>query len=246
MINSTSSRVWILLTASLAISVCAHASLIVGDLFSGTVTSFGDGNSNCSTGPTTEIDSGFSISTNGAACFSYTAGWSFASNGTWFSLPALSDDSGSTTLTINLNGEYSSVAGFMNYAWACPDFPAPCTYIGNDPTVTALDKNMNVLETEDISGWLDVGDDSEFDFTAGDNVELTQSTSDIAYLQFGGDFIAMTDISLAGPAPEPPTSALSALALLATCLAVWRAKSQRPAFRTVKCAPAFSRKKPIS
>jgi hypothetical protein len=168
-------RVLMLLTASLTMPVCAHASLIVGDILGPNVTSFGDGTSNCSTAPTTETDSGFTISTNGPACFSWTSGWSFDDNGQWFGLPALSDDSGTTTITINLNGQYSAVAGFMNYAWSCDQISFSCTYFGNDPTVTALDKNMNVLETEDISGWLSVGDSSQLDYDAGDNVELTRN-----------------------------------------------------------------------
>ena len=48
MTNTIHTRLLILLAASLTISATAHASLIVGDLFSGPVTSFGDGTSNCS------------------------------------------------------------------------------------------------------------------------------------------------------------------------------------------------------
>jgi hypothetical protein len=156
------------------------------------------------------------VTSNGAACLPFTGGWNFGDNGQWFTLPALTDNSGTTTITINLGGEYSAVWGWMNYYEDCSDFEA-CVDYGNDPTITALDKNMNVLETEDIFGVLSGSSSGDIDFLSGSTVGLTQTTADIAYLQIGGDFIAMTDISVSG-APEPATLTLSALALAALCL----------------------------
>jgi hypothetical protein len=208
-------RILICLTAVLTFAACAHATLIVGNVEDPDSVSFAAGGANnCSTGPTTAIDAGFSISTDGPACFPYSAGWSFLDNGQWFSLPALADNSGHTTVTINLGGSFSAAWGFMDYFLDCSG-PDGCSYFGNDPTVTALDKNGNVIETADIKNRLDGSSSGDFNYLAGDTVGFTETTSDIAYLQISGDLIAITDISRTGEAPEPATLGLCGIALVA-------------------------------
>jgi len=214
-----------LVFASLLLSVSAHADLIVGLPPAPNSISFTDGGiSNCSAAGTTGTDAGFSITTDGAACLPYTGGLSFVDNGQWFSLPALIDTSGTTTLTIKLGGTYSAVWGFMNYALVCPPDFGECSYGAHDPTVTALDINKNVLETHDIAGFLNGSSSGDVDFLAGDTVGISRSTSDIAYLQIGGDNIAMTNISLSGSTPEPSTITLFAFA---AGMIVWRLRTRR-------------------
>jgi hypothetical protein len=221
-------QVAIFVAAALTLPVGARADLIVGILPGANSISFADGGlSNCSAGATTGTDAGFSISTDGAACLPFSGPWAFADNGQWYGLPALGDYSGTSTVTIDLGGSFSAVWGFMNYALSCDGELGACTYFGNDPTITALDKDKNVLETEDIAGVLSGSSSGDIDFLAGDYVGLSQSTADIAYLQFGGDYIAMTNISTSG-VPEPSTLALLAMGL--SVMAMWGRRA-RPELR---------------
>jgi hypothetical protein len=216
MTNRFTYRALFLLGASCALSLSAQADLIFGIPSNPDAVSFGDGGvSNCSSGPTTTTDGGFNISTDGAACFPYSQGWSFLDNGQWLSLPALVDDSGTTTITIDLGGSYSAVWGQMDYYLDCTDFSFGCSYAGNDPTITALDKKMNVLQSFDLAGVL-AGESQDTDYLAGGTLGISQSTADIAYFQISGDYIAITNISLT--APEPRTTALAVLALGAVAI----------------------------
>ena len=207
-------RILTLLVVASALPFAASADLINGVILGPHTISFGDGGiSDCSAGPATTTDGGFSVSTNGAACFP-VYGWDFADNGIWDTLPALADNSGTTTITVDLGGSYSAVWGFMDYGFSC-NFDTGCSTptFGNDPTITALDKNMNVIETADLLPFGGLGNSGDLDFLAGDTFGFSESTPDIAYFQFGGDGIAMTDISLFTPVPEPASQAITAFAL---------------------------------
>src|SRR4051812_2020427 len=101
--NFRTTRAAALLFTSLALPVFTRADLIVGLPPAANSISFADGGiSNCSPVGTTGTDAGFSITTDGGACIPYTGGWSFVDNGLWFTLPALIDTTGATTITINL------------------------------------------------------------------------------------------------------------------------------------------------
>jgi hypothetical protein len=178
-----------------------------------------DGTSSCSDGPASTTLGGLNVSSDGAACFAYH-GWSFADNGSWFALPALADASlsGTTTITIDLGASYSSAWGFVDYGLGCSGFD--CTTYGNDPTITALDENKNVIESFDLSAsYVILGSNNEFEYEAGRTVGFSESSADIRYFQIGGDNIAITNISTM--TPEPATFALTALALIGLCFA-WR------------------------
>jgi hypothetical protein len=201
-----------LLAAILVVPFCASADLII-DTLPGTIDFADGGISNCSDVAATASVAGFGVSTNGAACFPYSAGWSFADNGQWDPpFAVIADNSGYTTITINLEGLYSSVWGLIDYGLGCG--PDSCSIFGNDPTIAVLDSKGNVIESRDINGYI-FGSTDEFDFDAGRVLGFSESTPEIAYFQIGGDFIGMADISLAGAAtiPEPSTIVLAGLAL---------------------------------
>jgi hypothetical protein len=109
-------RVLWLLTSALAFSVCAYADFIA-NLPGGAITTNFDAapNAVCSDRPNTAIDAGFTISSDGAACFPASDFDYFGDNGIWLNLPYISDGSGDTTLTIDLKGSFISVGGFFNY-----------------------------------------------------------------------------------------------------------------------------------
>jgi len=204
-------RILLLTTVALVLPFSASADLIISydSAPAGAVTTTFDGGSGgCSSNPMTAIDAGFSITSDGPACFPASTQLDFLENGSWINLPYIEDGSGSTTLTINLGGYYSYAGGFINYGLNSPDFN---TYgpEGNDPTITALDANMNVIESFDIFRILN-GEDS--DENAGAYFGISESADDISYLQISGGGIAMTNLALVSP--ESGTWALAALALI--------------------------------
>lgn len=208
-------RIFLIVTGTLLFPICASAGLIFDSSLATAVNFANGGTSNCSAGPATGVVGGYHVSTDGAACFPYSAPLSFADNGEWDPpFAALLDFSSTTTITIALGGSYSAVWGFLDYGLGCPgDFSGPCTYTGNDPTITALDSKMNVIESADLVGYI-LGSNREFNFEAGRAVGFSESSPDIAYLQIGGDYIALADLAVSGPAaPEPATYVTGTLAL---------------------------------
>ena len=107
-------RIPVLLATTILLPFFASASLISVAPQNATQIVF-DGGGTCNQQPQTATDAGFTITTDGAACFPYSQFISFDDNGIWDHKPGIHDDSGFTTLTINLGGYFSSVGGFLNY-----------------------------------------------------------------------------------------------------------------------------------
>jgi hypothetical protein len=193
------------------------ANLITSAPAGGTTTTF-DSGSTCSSAAS-GTDAGFSISANGPTCFPYSSTYGFANNGTWNGLPLIGDDSGSTSILINLGGLFSSVGGFVNYATN-----AGSPYGPVDPTISAIALDgVTVLESYDLS----VSDPIS---TTGTNqgafVGISRAAGDIAFFEISGSFIAMDNISLATAAPEPATLVLLPIGLALMLFAASRRKRQ--------------------
>jgi hypothetical protein len=176
-------------------------------------TAFGVGGiSGCSSGPQAVIDAGFRISSSDAACINYSGYFNLDDNGIWQNTGLIGDGSGSTTITIDLGGYFSYAGGFISYGFYFdPDlfgvFP-----LGNDPVITALDINRNVLQSYDIFEY-NLGQSS--DINSGRVFGISSANEDISYLQISGSQIVMSDISLVSPEPATWMLSLSALAAMA-------------------------------
>jgi hypothetical protein len=177
-----------------------------------TTTEFdGGGIANCSTGPKSIIDAGFSISSDGAACMPFSGLLNLGDSGIWQNTNLIADASGFTTITIDLGTLASYAGGFMNYAFFFdPDtldvFPA-----GNDPMIAALNADHTVLQSYDIFGLGGLGQSS--DVNDGRFFGISSPAGDIRYLQISGSGIVMSDVAIV-PTPEPSTCALFVIALL--------------------------------
>jgi len=186
-----------------------YGGLITTAPVGGTTTPFDTGGT-CG-GAGTATDAGFSITANGASCFPYSDSFGFNDNGTWNGLGLVGDNSGSTLLTINLGGLYSSVGGFMDYAVIDGDLVGP-----SDPTITALaEDGTTVLYSYDL--FTDAPIDTGGADNAGAFRGITSTSANIAYLQFGGSFLAMDDITLGGAigTPEPAAFLLTGIGIAA-------------------------------
>jgi hypothetical protein len=204
-----------LLFLAVALPAAASADLIVSlsSLPVGIVPIEFDGGSsvNCSSGPKSVIDAGFGISSDGPACMPYSGNVYLEDNGLWENKPSIGDVSGATTITIDLGGNFGYVGGFMSYGFifdydTFSVFPA-----GNDPTITALDSNHNVLQSYDIFALTGLGQFS--DVNDGAYYGISSGTYGISYLQISGSGIVMSDIGLG--TPEPSTWTLLVIAFLA-------------------------------
>jgi hypothetical protein len=204
-------RTLLLLTALTALALPATADVISTVPAGATTVTFDGGPTCVPSGPQTVTDAGFSMSSDGDACFSYSGFWNLDDNGYWDNLPLIGDYSGSTTITINLGGLHSYVGGDLNFAefsdWTTGNSPA-----GNDPVIAALDANGQVIESIDIFTYLG----GEYtDVNASFFLGISETTPEIAAFQISGSDIAMTDLSMDPTAPEPATMMLSASGLLA-------------------------------
>jgi hypothetical protein len=114
------------------------------------------------------------------------------------------ENSGGTTIRIDLGGLHSSVGGFMNYA---PGHGVP--------VIAALAADgSTVLESYDLSSAAPISTPGGVD--AGAFRGIVRGSADIRYFQFSGSYSAIHDITLDGVAssvPEPATIFLSTFAL---------------------------------
>jgi hypothetical protein len=160
----------------------------------GTTTPF-DLGSTCSSGPSAGVDAGFSVSASGDACYPYGDGWGLGANGYW-SISLIGDNSGASMITIDLGGLFTSAGGFVNYS---PTFgTALIEALGVDGTT--------VLESYDIAAVAPIS--TAFGQDAGAFRGISRPSADIAYLRFGGSYMAMHDITLEDNAVPEPTSVL--------------------------------------
>ena len=196
-------------------AIPASADLLTVKPSGGTTTTFAAG-STCSGFASSGTDAGFAISTNGPSCFPYNANFGFSSNGSWSGFGLIGDNSGTTSLTINLGGTYSSVGGFMDYAVTSS---GP---FGNHPTISALASDgTTVLESYDL--FISAPINTPGQTNAGAFRGISRNTADIAYFRIGGSYIAEHDITLSA-VPEP-----TGIVLLATILAAvgWKLRKNR-------------------
>jgi hypothetical protein len=182
------------------------AALLTSAPVGGSTTTLAGGGS-CFSGPSAGVVSGFSLTATNDACYNYSGGWGLDSNGNW-GMSLIGDNSGSTLFTIDLGGLFGAVGGFLNYA---PGY--------GTPVITALAADgVTVLESYDLSVSAPISTPSGFD--QGAFRGISRPTAEIAYLQFGGSYTALHDLTLVegSTVPEPATTFLvlagSALAFL--------------------------------
>jgi hypothetical protein len=190
----------LLLTALLI--PCSVQAGLVTSVGGGTTTTFGGG-PDCFSGPSSGSVAGFAISADNDACYNYSDGWGLSGNGSW-SMSLIGDNSGSTIITIDLGGLYFSAGGFMNYA---PDYGTPVIAALAADGVTVLESyDLSLLAPIDTPGATDEGA-----FRG-----ISRGSADIRYLQIGGSYTAMHDITLNGGTsgvPEPASVFLAGFAL---------------------------------
>lgn len=121
--------------------------------------------------------------------------YGLGSNGN-FELPAVyvGLDSATGFMTFAFSSPVSSFGGFMNY---CPE----CG--GSDPTISAFDSSMNLLESFDLFASAPIstpGGLNQFAFRG-----ISRQSADIAYFQMSGDYIIVTGTENGAPIPEPTT-----------------------------------------
>ncbi len=190
----------------MSFALSLSAGLITSAPVGGATTTFPGGDF-CSAAASTGTVAGFSLTSTGSACYNYSEGFGFGSNGFW-DISIVGDDSGVTKITIDLEGLYSSVGGFMNYA---PGMGSPVI------AVLAAD-GTTVLESFDLSVSAPItSSSSAVDY--GEFRGISLAASDIRYFQLSGSYIGMHDITLSGGSaiPEPTTILLAGLALAAIC-----------------------------
>lgn len=189
-------------------SMSLSGALITSAPSGGTTTTFPGGGS-CFTGPSSATVAGFPISASGDACYFYgdaSHNFGLGGNGTW-NMGLIGDNSqaGTTSITIDLGGLYSSAGGFVNYFT-----PSGVTL----PSLSAIAADgTTVLETYNlaVSAPISTGAGSVND-GAFRGIQLASAS--IRYLKFGGSDMVMHNITLVASAvPEPSTAFLAGAAL---------------------------------
>lgn len=140
--------------------------------------------------------------------FNYSS-WGLCDNGTWGSPQTYVSLNGSNdVITFAFNdGPVSSVGGFMNYA-ICTD---------TDFIITALDADMNILESYNLTSLADII--TPQGFNDGAFRGITRATDDISYFRLSGGLAnALDDLTFSregiSDIPEPAPLALLGLGLL--------------------------------
>lgn len=189
----------------------AHAGLVTS-ASGGTTTAF-PGGSGCYLASAAVVG-GFSMSSTGDWCHDFSGGFSLGGNGTWTGFGLVSDNRGSSLITIDLGALYSSAGGFVNYA------PGLGT-----PFITALAADgTTVLETYDLSTAAPIS--TPGGVNAGAFRGIQRGSSDIRYLRFGGSFMAMHDITLDSASGVPEPSTFSMLGVTALAIGIARRRSR--------------------
>jgi hypothetical protein len=174
----------------------------------GTTVTFPGGGFNCVDGPSSATVAGFSLVADGGACYNHDEYFGFGENGRWDGLGLVGDNSGSTTITIDLGDLYSSVGGFMNYCPNnnCGDLPPFITALAADGTT--------VLETYVISTFAPI-DTPSTSTNEGAFRGISRDTADIRFFAFGGSYSAFHDITLSSTATSVPVPGTLALLIIA-------------------------------
>ena len=170
----------------------SSATLITSAPAGGTTTTFPTGDQACE-GASTRTVGGFVMSSNYQWCHDYSGSFGFHLNGYWVDFGLVGDNSGVTTITIDLGGLQSAVGGFMNY-------DSSTAY---SPTISALAADGTVLESFDLTDPMNGAPISTGGALNGGAFRgIQRDSADIRFLQIGGSFLAMHDITLV---PEPST-----------------------------------------
>ncbi len=176
------------------------AGLITTAPSGGTTTTFLGLTSVCHGAPGGGVATGFNITYTGAACYDYIGSFALATNGTW-QISLIGDDSGTTFITIDLGGLYSSVGGLMNYA---PGGETSIAALAADGTTVLESYNLVIDAPISTPGATD----------AGAYRGIERAAADIRYFQLGESYIVMHNITLAGAAVPEPTAWLLAFPAL--------------------------------
>jgi hypothetical protein len=195
-----------------------QASLITTAAAGATTTTFAGGSTICA-GSCSGTDAGFGITiSSGGGVFNYDHTFVLLSNGAWnpngaTGFAMIGDESGSSTVTINLGAGYSSAGGFINYSESATAPTGP-----KDPTITALAADgTTVLESDDLATLAPISTPGGNNAGAFRGISLANNS--IYYLQISGSFIVEHDISLTQMPSSPAVPEPSSFGLLASGVA---------------------------
>ncbi len=136
-------------------------------------------------------------------------GWGLCSNGSWGSPRTYISSQSQAGMRIAFNdGPVAEVGALMNNARGC----------GPDMVITALDADMNVLETYNITQL------AEIDTNDGAFRGISRSNADIAYFEINGESPVLDDLTFSAIAREPATPvpmSVGSLILLAGILSLF-------------------------
>jgi hypothetical protein len=180
------------------------------------VTTVVPGDGGCG-GPSTRTFGQFTASADSNWCTGRSGLFGMAGNGTW-NWSHLGDNTGQTTVTIDLGGLHRSVGAFLNYI---PE--AVGGVVGAvSPQIAVLDNNQQLLELYNIGQVAPISTPGQFNGGAFRGIE--RATEDIRYFQIRGSFLLIHDLTLVpSPVPEPGSALLVAAGLsAAVAIRRWR------------------------
>ncbi len=119
--------------------------------------------------------------------------WGLCTNGDWWSPKTYISSQGAQGIRFSFNdGPVSFVGGFMNHARGCAGNP--------DLVISALDENMNVLESYSITDIITPDGYNEGAFRG-----ISRPSADIAYFEVTGESPALDDLTFSTSSSVPPT-----------------------------------------